>query len=89
MAQINQSETGERDFLIFSEFSNLVLEEGMETDLEVKIINKDSKPENININLISDPDAKDWDIILRNKIYKGFQVRQVNLLQRNRITLRR
>jgi uncharacterized membrane protein len=80
LAQVNQSKTGERDFLIFSEFSNLVLEEGAETDLELKMINEGSNPENIKINLIPDPNAEDWDVILCNKSYKGFQVRQVNLL---------
>lgn len=80
IAQEDQNNLSERDFIIYSEFSDLVLEEGAETDLELKMINTGNKPENIEINLIPDPNAKDWDVILRNKSYKGFQVRQVNLL---------
>ncbi len=82
LAQVNQITTKERDFLIYSEFSDLVLEEGASTDLEVKIINTGNQQEDIRLSLIPDPDARDWDIILRNKSYKGYKVRQVNLLTR-------
>jgi len=80
IVQSNQQDEYKRDFIIYSEFSSFVLEEGASTDLEVKIINTGNQQEDILLNLIPDPEAQDWDVLLRNKSYRGFKVRQVNLL---------
>lgn len=79
-AQSNQTEDTEREFIIYSQFSNLTLEEGAETNLDIKIINEGEQPENIKLDLIIDQDSADWDIVLLNESYRGFKVSQVNLL---------
>lgn len=79
-AQLEQTETVEREFAIYSEFSSIVLEEGSEIDLDIKIINQGDQPEDVYLELIPDPDAAEWDVVLRNESYRGFKVRQVNLL---------
>lgn len=80
IAQVSQSEKQERDFLIYSEFSNLVVEEGAEIDLDIKVINQGSQPEDIILELMTDPNASGWDVVLRNESWRGFKVRQINLL---------
>ncbi|MDD2353430.1 MAG: NEW3 domain-containing protein [Candidatus Caldatribacteriota bacterium] len=82
-AQISGNKTEERDFVVYSEFSDLILEEDTSTDIEVKIINTGDQHENIRINLIPDADAKNWNVVLRNKSYRGYEVRQVNLLSKD------
>jgi uncharacterized membrane protein len=79
-AQLEQNEQPERDFLIYSQFSNLILEEGQSIDLDIKFINLGKQPENILVELISDAGAEGWKVLLRNESWKGFKVRQVNLL---------
>ena len=79
-AQSNQTEDTEREFIIYSQFSNLTLEEGAETNLDIKIINEGEQPENIKLDLIIDQDSTDWNIVLLNESYRGFKVSQVNLL---------
>ena len=44
LAQSEQNEKSERDFLIYSQFSNLVLEEGQSVDLDIKLINQCKHP---------------------------------------------
>jgi uncharacterized membrane protein len=80
LAQVEQGEKLARDFLIYSQFSNLVLEEGQSVDLDVKFMNQGTQPEEIIIELITDPDAEDWEVLLRNESWRGFKVRQINLL---------
>ncbi len=80
IAQSVQVEEPERDFLIYSEFSNLVVEEGAELDLDIKLINQGEQPEDIVLELIPGPEAEGWEVILRNESWRGFKVRQVNLL---------
>lgn len=80
IAQVGQDENQGRDFWVYSEFSNLVVEEGSEIDLDIKVINQGEKPEDILLELITDPDAIGWDVILRNESWRGFKVRQINLL---------
>jgi uncharacterized membrane protein len=79
-AQLEQNEKPERDFLIYSQFSNLILEEGQSIDLDIKFINLGKQPENILVELIADTGAEDWKVLLRNESWQGFKVRQVNLL---------
>ncbi len=83
LAQTEQAEKLERDFLIYSQFSNLVLEEGQSVDLEVKFINRGENPEAITVELIADPEAEDWDVALHNESWRGFKVRQLNLLSQD------
>lgn len=80
LAQSEQNEKSERDFLIYSQFSNLVLEEGQSVDLDIKLINQGKQPEEILVDLIAAPEAEDWEVLLRNESWKGFEVRQINLL---------
>ncbi len=84
LAQLEQveklTEKPERDFLIYSQFSNLVLEQGQSVDLNIKLINRGMQPEEILIELIADPEAEDWEVFLHNESWRGFTVRQVNLL---------
>ena len=79
-AQVKQTAKLERDFTIYSEFSNIIMEEGSEVDLDIKIINLGDQPEDVRLELNPDPDATEWEVILRNESYRGFKVRQVNLL---------
>lgn len=80
LAQLEQNEKLERDFLIYSQFSNLILEEGQSIDLSIKFINQGVQPEEILIELIADPEAENWKVDLRNESWRGFKVRQINLL---------
>jgi len=83
LAQTEQVEKLERDFLIYSQFSNLVLEEGQSVDLDVKFINQGENPEAITVELVADPEAEGWEIALRNESWRGFKVRQINLLSQD------
>ncbi len=80
LAQLKQTEKPERDFVIYSQFSNMILEKGQSVDLDVKLINQGKQQEEIKVDLVSDPEAENWEVILRNDSYRGFKVRQVNLL---------
>lgn len=80
LAQEVQIEKVESDFFVYSQFSNLVLEEGQNVDLDIKFINQGEKPLAINIELIDDPEAKNWDVSLRNESWRGYKVKQLNLL---------
>ncbi len=69
-----------RDFILYSEYTNIKVEKGQTYDLDVKIINLGSKIEKISLNLIKDEEAKNWDVSLLNSTWKGFEVRKVELL---------
>ena len=75
-----QPDNSKRDFEIYSEYTSLIIEEGSEIDLDIKMINQGKSPEAILLEVIADPDAEHWDTMLRNDNWKGFEVKQVNLL---------
>jgi len=70
----------ERDFILYSEYTNIKVEKDQTYDLDVKVINLGNKIEEISLNLTKDEQAKDWEVRLLNNTWKGFEVRKVELL---------
>ncbi len=69
-----------RDFILYSEYTNIVIEEGESLDLDIKIINTGSKSEEISLSVIPDEQAQDWEVLLKTSAWTGFEVRKAELL---------
>ena len=75
-----QDNEAKRDFVLYSEYTHIVVEKDKTLDLDVKVINTGSKIEEILLSVIPDGKAKDWEALLLNETWDGFEVRQVELL---------
>jgi uncharacterized membrane protein len=69
-----------RDFSLYSEFTNIIVEKGKSFDLDTKIINTGQRSEEILLSVIPDQQAKNWEIYLQTSDWKGFKIRSVGLL---------
>ena len=69
-----------RNFILYSDYTNIVIEEGESLDLDIKIINTGNKMEEVLLSVIPDEQAQDWEVLLKTSAWKGFEVRKVELL---------
>jgi len=69
-----------RDFLLYSEYTDIIIEKGTSLDLDLKVINTGKEKEEVNLSLIPDKQAQDWPVYLKTSSWKGFEVRSVGLL---------
>jgi len=69
-----------RDFILYSEYTNIIIEKGESLDLDIKIINTGKEMEEILLSVIPDKQAGDWEAYLKTSAWKGFEVRKVKLL---------
>jgi len=69
-----------RDFILYSEYTNVIIEKGESIDLDIKIINTGKKIEEILLSVIPDKQARNWEAYLKTSAWKGFEVRKVKLL---------
>jgi len=75
-----QDSKPDRDFILYSEYTNIVVEKGKSLDLDIKLINTGSKLEEISLSVIPDEQAQDWEVLLKTSAWTGFEVRKAELL---------
>lgn len=75
-----QDSKSDRDFILYSEYTDIVLEKKEELNLDVKIINTGNEMEEIFLSVIPDEQATNWVALFKNSTWKGFEVRKVKLL---------
>ncbi|HAJ33230.1 MAG TPA: hypothetical protein DCK79_07630 [Candidatus Atribacteria bacterium] len=75
-----QNSESVRDFILYSEYTNIITEKGESLDLDIKINNTGKEMEEIFLSVIPDKQAEDWEAYLKTSAWKGFEVRKVELL---------
>ena len=75
-----QDSKPDRDFILYSEYTNIVAEKGKSLDLDIKLINTGSKLEEVSLSVIPDEQAQDWEALLKTSAWTGFEVRKAELL---------